>query len=58
MVAVALADRYFVQSYIWNLFVSKDLVKPKAIAYLLKYDSIHGRFPGIVEATEDSMIFI
>ncbi len=36
----------------------KDLVKPKAIAYLLKYDSTHGRFPGIVEATEDSMIFI
>ncbi len=36
----------------------KELVKPKAIAYLLKYDSTHGRFPGIVEATEDSMIFI
>ena len=33
-----------------------DLVPPKAIAYLLKYDSTHGRFPGIVEATEDSII--
>ena len=35
-----------------------DLVEPKAIAYLLKYDSTHGRFPGIVEATEDSIIVI
>ena len=27
-----------------------DLVPPKNIAYLLKYDSTHGRFPGTVEA--------
>ncbi|WP_036478703.1 type I glyceraldehyde-3-phosphate dehydrogenase [Myxosarcina sp. GI1] len=33
-----------------------DLVAPKAIAYLLKYDSTHGRFAGKVEATEDSII--
>ncbi len=33
-----------------------DLVDPKAIAYLLKYDSTHGRFPGTVEATEDGII--
>ena len=33
-----------------------DLVTPKAIAYLLKYDSTHGRFPGTVEATENSII--
>ena len=33
-----------------------DLVEAKAIAYLLKYDSTHGRFPGIVEATENSII--
>ena len=33
-----------------------DLVPATAIAYLLKYDSTHGRFPGIVEATEDSII--
>lgn len=32
-----------------------DLVPPKAIAYLLKYDSTHGRFPGTVEASEDSI---
>jgi glyceraldehyde 3-phosphate dehydrogenase len=33
-----------------------DLVPPTAIAYLLKYDSTHGRFSGIVEATENAII--
>ena len=29
-----------------------DLVDPKTIAHLLKYDSNYGRFPGEVEATD------
>lgn len=33
-----------------------DLVPPKNIAYLLKYDSTHGRFDGTVEATEEGII--
>ncbi len=33
-----------------------DLVPPNAIAYLLKYDSTHGRFPGTVEAKEDGIV--
>ncbi|VEP13558.1 glyceraldehyde-3-phosphate dehydrogenase A [Hyella patelloides LEGE 07179] len=33
-----------------------DLVSPKAIAYLLKYDSTHGRFAGVVEAQEDAIV--
>ncbi|WP_017659606.1 type I glyceraldehyde-3-phosphate dehydrogenase [Baaleninema simplex] len=33
-----------------------DLVPPKALAYLLKYDSTHGRFNGTVEATDDSIV--
>ncbi|MGC9502772.1 type I glyceraldehyde-3-phosphate dehydrogenase [Baaleninema sp.] len=33
-----------------------DLVPPKALAYLLKYDSTHGRFKGTVEATDDSIV--
>ncbi len=33
-----------------------DLVPPKAIAYLLKYDSTHRRFPGTVEAKEDGIV--
>ncbi|MEQ9461637.1 MAG: type I glyceraldehyde-3-phosphate dehydrogenase [Phycisphaeraceae bacterium] len=33
-----------------------DLFPPASLAYLLKYDSIHGRFPGTVEATDDALI--
>jgi len=33
-----------------------DLVPPDNIAYLLKYDSTHGRFPGTVEAKEDGIV--
>lgn len=33
-----------------------DLGSPQALAMLLKYDSVQGRFPGTVEATEDSLI--
>jgi glyceraldehyde 3-phosphate dehydrogenase len=33
-----------------------DLISPEKIAYLLKYDSTHGRFPGTVEHNEDGII--
>ncbi|NES94076.1 MAG: type I glyceraldehyde-3-phosphate dehydrogenase [Desertifilum sp. SIO1I2] len=33
-----------------------DLVPPENIAYLLKYDSTHGRFQGTVEAKEDGIV--
>ena len=33
-----------------------DLVPAKTIAYLLKYDSTHGRFSGTVEATEEGIV--
>jgi len=33
-----------------------DLTDPKTLAHLLKYDSVHGRFPGTVEASDDSLI--
>ncbi|MGQ0634145.1 MAG: type I glyceraldehyde-3-phosphate dehydrogenase [Planctomycetaceae bacterium] len=33
-----------------------DLGSPKALAMLLKYDSVQGRFSGTVEATEDSLV--
>ncbi len=32
-----------------------DLIDPETIAHLLKYDSTYGRFPGEVEAGEDSV---
>ncbi len=33
-----------------------DLTDAKTLAHLLKWDSIHGRFPGEVEAADDSII--
>ena len=33
-----------------------DLTNTKTLAHLLKYDSVHGRFNGTVEATEDGII--
>src|SRR5437016_14647805 len=32
-----------------------DLTDPKTLAHLLKYDSVHGRFPGSVETREDGI---
>ena len=39
-----------------NVVAINDLVPPEHLAYLLKYDSTHGRFDGTVEATEDALI--
>lgn len=33
-----------------------DLISPDQIAYLLKYDSTHGRFPGTIEHNEEGVI--
>ena len=33
-----------------------DLTNPKTLAHLLKYDSVHGKFPGTVDSTEDSLV--
>jgi glyceraldehyde 3-phosphate dehydrogenase len=33
-----------------------DLTSPKTLAHLLKYDSVHGRFNGTVDSTEDSIV--
>jgi len=33
-----------------------DLTDTKTLAHLLKYDSVHGRFPGTVESTDDSLV--
>ncbi len=33
-----------------------DLFPPASLAYLLKYDSVHGKFNGTVEATNDALI--
>ncbi|MFC1595636.1 type I glyceraldehyde-3-phosphate dehydrogenase [Gemmatimonadota bacterium] len=33
-----------------------DLSDPSTLAHLLKYDSVHGRFPGTIEVSEDGFI--
>jgi glyceraldehyde 3-phosphate dehydrogenase (phosphorylating) len=33
-----------------------DLTDTKTLAHLLKYDSVHGRFPGSVEATDNGIV--
>ncbi len=33
-----------------------DLTDTKTLAHLLKYDSVHGKFPGTVEAREDALV--
>ncbi|MCX2745236.1 type I glyceraldehyde-3-phosphate dehydrogenase [Mangrovivirga sp. M17] len=33
-----------------------DLTDKATLAHLLKYDTVHGKFPGTVESTEDSII--
>lgn len=39
-----------------NIVAINDLVPPDNLAYLLKYDSTHGRFEGTVEAGEDHIL--
>ncbi len=33
-----------------------DLFPPESLAYLLRYDSVHGRFPGTVEASDKGIV--
>jgi glyceraldehyde 3-phosphate dehydrogenase len=33
-----------------------DITDPHTLAHLLKYDSVHGRFPGTVEARDDALV--
>lgn len=39
-----------------NIVAINDLVPPDNLAYLLKYDTMHGRFPGEVKSTENSIV--
>lgn len=40
----------------FELVAINDLGDPKSLAMLLKYDSVHGRFPGDVKADGDSLV--
>jgi glyceraldehyde 3-phosphate dehydrogenase len=40
----------------FDLVAVNDLTDPGTLAHLLKYDSVHGRFAGTVEATKDGLV--
>ncbi|MDG3003890.1 type I glyceraldehyde-3-phosphate dehydrogenase [Paludisphaera mucosa] len=40
----------------FDVVAINDLADPKHLAYLLKYDSVHGRFKGTVEAADKALI--
>ena len=40
----------------FDVVLINDVDKPKTLAHLFKYDSVHGIFDGTVEATEDSVV--
>src|SRR5438132_10386755 len=40
----------------FDVVAVNDLTDPKHLAILLKYDSVHGAFPGTVEAGEGKLI--
>src|SRR5437660_3097007 len=40
----------------FDIVAVNDLTEPKHLAMLLKYDSVHGRFPGTVEAGDGKLI--
>ena len=39
-----------------EVVVINDLTDASTLAYLLKYDSVHGKFPGSIEVREDSLV--
>ena len=39
----------------FNIVAVNDLTSPEILAHLLKYDSVHGRFPGKVAATKSGI---
>src|SRR5438128_11965778 len=40
----------------FDVVLLNDVDKPKTLAHLFKYDSVHGIFDGSVEATEDAVV--
>lgn len=51
-----LVFRNAILRYDLNVVAVNDLVPADNLAYLLKYDSIHGRFPGSIEVEEDAIV--
>ena len=39
----------------FNIVAINDITSPDILAHLLKYDSVHGRFPSAVKATDSGL---
>jgi glyceraldehyde 3-phosphate dehydrogenase len=39
-----------------KIIAANDLGDPKVLAYLLRYDSVYGKFPGTVEVTKEGIV--
>ena len=51
-----LAFRQMINADGYEILAINDLTSPDMLAYLLKYDTTHGRFDGTVEAKESSIV--
>ncbi|MGI6107946.1 MAG: type I glyceraldehyde-3-phosphate dehydrogenase [Lachnospiraceae bacterium] len=51
-----LAFRQMFQAEGYEVVAINDLTSPEMLAYLLKYDTTHGRYNGTVEAADDAII--
>jgi len=51
-----LAFRQMLQAEGFDVVAINDLTSPEMLAYLLKYDTTHGRYNGTVEAKENSIV--
>ncbi len=51
-----LAFRQMFEAPGYDIVAINDLTKPSMLAYLLKYDTMHGRYGKSVEATDDEML--
>ncbi len=51
-----LVFRRMMQQDGYNVVAINDITDAKTLAYLLKYDSVHGVFPGSVTAADDSIV--
>ena len=40
----------------FNIVAVNDLTSPEILAHLLKYDSVHGSYPGTVELSDGAMV--
>ena len=50
-----LAFRQMINAEGYEIVAINDLTSPEMLAYLLKYDTTHGRYPGKVEAGENAI---